>query len=145
MAEPRVSDDARERLFVAIGLSQAQFANPDGEGLDSAALIKAIDDYTAAVTSARIAELEAENAWLLTVRDRIRRNPEQARYIIAQVPPSMPTGREAENARLRAWLTAIADGNWYAMGSTQYPADMARLALDGEPAPAMPTGREVSS
>lgn len=37
---------ARYKLLEAIGLSQAQFANPDGKGLDSEALGLAIDEYT---------------------------------------------------------------------------------------------------
>lgn len=60
---------ARSELYQAIGLSQAQFANPDGDGLDSAALIAAIDAFETTIREAlapdaRVAELEAENAWL---------------------------------------------------------------------------------
>ena len=47
-----MTDEASTKLYEAIGLSQAQFANPDGEGLDSGALIDAIDEYTKSVTDA---------------------------------------------------------------------------------------------
>lgn len=53
-------ESARTELLMAIGLSQAQFASPDGDGLDAEALIEAIDTFEAAVRVAAQSEDTAE-------------------------------------------------------------------------------------
>ena len=47
--EKNPTEHARSEMLIAIGLSQAQYASPDGGGMDSEALIKAIDDFETAV------------------------------------------------------------------------------------------------
>ncbi len=42
-------DEARSALFEAIGLSQAQFAAPNGPGLDAGALSEAVEAFEKAV------------------------------------------------------------------------------------------------
>ena len=54
-------EGARTELLLAIGLSQAQFASPDGDGMDAGALVEAIDAFEAAVYVAAQSEDTAED------------------------------------------------------------------------------------